>query len=585
MLLDLKVKDFGIIEEIDWSPGPGLNVITGETGAGKSLVVDAIAALLSGKLDEESIRHGAAAACLEGVFALPPRRISDLQDLLAEKGLAGDEETLLLSAEFRRKGRSALRVNRQAVPRALMGQLGRFFIDIHGQSEHLSLLNKDYHLDFLDAYAHSLELRHNFAVKAAALAQTEHELKSIIEAERDRARREEFLRFQIDEIKKAKLTEGEDAELEKERNILASCEKLKSAAYEAYQAIYGEESAADSSSALERLNRAIHAISHYVEMDTSLKPSLEFLENTARGLADIARDLHAYSEKLAYDPARLEEIEARRELILSLLRKYGQTIPAVLEYQQQAERELAGLVHSTERRSQLEALCDSLKREMGVIAAGLSQKRSAAAEKLTAEVEKELKELGMAQVKFAVAIAQEDSPEGIPLADGKCCKFSKYGVDNVEFLAATNPGEPLKPLAKIASTGEISRFMLALKSALSEADNTPVLIFDEIDIGVGGRSGEVLGKKLWKLARNRQVICVTHLPQIAVFADAHFTVHKETAGNRTLSRIEALDGEARLKEIAAMLSGVRFTETARENARELLGKAQEWQSGTKKKRT
>ncbi|MDD5126950.1 MAG: DNA repair protein RecN [Dehalococcoidales bacterium] len=583
MLLELRVKDFGIIEEIDWSPGPGLNVITGETGAGKSLVVDAVAALLSGKLDEAAIRHGADAACLEGVFSLPQSQPSPVKDLLIEKGLAADDDSLLLSAEFRRQGRSTLRANRQAVPRALMGQIGRFFIDIHGQSEHLSLLNKDYHLDFLDTYAHSLEMRHEFTGKAEGLARAENELKSILAAEQERARREEFLRFQIDEIKRAKLQEGEETELEKERNILASCEKLKSAAYEAYQAIYGEDSTA-SPSALERLNEAVHALSHYVELDGSLKPSLEFLEATARGLADTARDLNAYANRLEFDPARLEEIEARRDLIHSLQRKYGKTVAAILEYQRKAEQELTGLVRSSERRGELEALCRSLRKEMGTLAARLSQARAAAAQKLTTEVKKELKELGMAQVEFATAITQNAAAGGIPLPDGRYCAFHKYGVDNVEFLASTNPGEPLKPLAKIASTGEISRFMLALKSALSEADNTPVLIFDEIDIGVGGRSGEILGKKLWKLARHRQVICVTHLPQIAVFADAHYTVRKETAGSRTMSRIKALEGEARLAEIATMLSGARFTGTALDNAREMLARAQEWQRGTKKKR-
>lgn len=583
MLLDLRVKDFGIIEEIDWSPSPGLNVITGETGAGKSLVIDAVAALLAGKVDEEVIRHGADAACLEGVFAVTGKA-SPLRELLTEKGLAGDDgEILLLSAEFRRQGRSILRVNRQAVPRTLLNQIGRFFIDIHGQSEHLSLLKKEYQLDFLDACAHSLELRHNFSAKAEALSRAEQELKTLLEAERDRARREEFLRFQVEEIKGAKLREDEEAEMEKERNILTSCEKLKNAAYETYRAIYGDESSINGSSALDRLNEAVRAISSYVKLDASLKPHLDFLEETVHGLEEAARDIHSYGDRLEYDPSRLEEIESRRELIRDLKRKYGQTIPEILSYLAKSERELAGLVHSTERRSQLEVTLQTLKKEMGEIADALSRKRALAARKLTTEVKKELRDLGMSQVDFTVAITREPAPEGIPLPDGGHCAFNKSGVDDVEFLVSTNPGEPLKPLAKIASTGEISRFMLAMKSALSGADNIPVLIFDEIDMGVGGRSGEVLGKKLWRLARHRQVICVTHLPQIAAFADAHYAVHKETAGKRTLSKIEPLNGETRLREIAAMLAGPRYSDATLNNARELMQKAQDWKEGPGKK--
>ncbi len=332
-----------------------------------------------------------------------------------------------------------------------------------------------------------------------------------------------------------------------------------------------------SNSALERLNEAVHAISRYTELDPALKQQCDSLEATVRGLEEAAREIHAYGDRLEYDPARLEEIESRLELIRNLKRKYGQTIPEIPSYLKKAEQELAGITHSEARRAELEQTCRTIKLEMGEIAAELSQTRIRAARKLVTAAKKELKDLNLARVDFTVSITQEPAPDGIPLPDGKSYAFHKWGVDNVEFLASTNPGEPLKPLAKIASTGEISRFMLALKGALSEADHTPVLIFDEIDIGVGGRSGEILGKKLWRLARNRQVVCVTHLPQIAVFADAHYAVRKETIRSRTLSRIERLTGKARLQELATMLAGPNYTETALNNARELLGKAKAWQ--------
>jgi DNA repair protein RecN (Recombination protein N) len=268
-------------------------------------------------------------------------------------------------------------------------------------------------------------------------------------------------------------------------------------------------------------------------------------------------------------------MESRLELIRGLKRKYGQTIGEVLAYQTRAQEELDNVSGSAERSAQLKETAAALKEEMGQMAARLSAERAQAAEKLITEVKKELNELNMSQVDFRVSLTQEKDEDGLPLPDGRYA-FTNEGIDKVEFMVSTNPGEPLKPLAKIASTGELSRFTLALKGALTEADHIPVLIFDEIDIGVGGRSGEIIGKKLSSLARNHQVVCVTHLPQIAAFADAHFSVHKELAGTRTLSRLESLEDEARLKELAIMLAGARYSQTALTNAHELLHRAESW---------
>lgn len=575
LLLELRVKALGIIEEINWRLSHGLNVITGETGAGKSLVIDAVEALLAGKVEDEVIRYGATEAQIEGVFALPRGKgVSQLRKLLVEKGLDSDEETLVIDCELRRQGRSIMRVNGHAIPRALLQQIGRFLIDIHGQSEHLSLLDRKCHLDFLDAYAHALSLRDRFSDKAAELYKVEQELKVLAGEQKDLARREEFLRFQLDEIKRAKLQEREEEELERERNILSSIEKLKAYSYEAYQALCGED--ASHSSALHKLNEAVRAMKKLADLDPTLKQQLSSLEETEYGLEEMARDIHSYSDRLEYDPKRLEEIESRLELIRNLKRKYGQTIAEVLDYLRKAEKELEGLSHSSQRLAELEERRSHLKEEMGRIAYELSNIRSQAVGKLVTEVKKELDDLNMSQVEFEVAISQVQAPEGIPFPDGETYTFNNEGVDVVEFIASTNPGEPLKPLAKIASTGEISRFMLALKGALSQADNIPVLVFDEIDVGVGGRSGEIIGKKLWSLAQNRQVICVTHLPQIAVFADAHYSIHKEVSGARTLSILETLQDEARVQELAVMLGGAQYTETSVNNARELMQKAEIW---------
>jgi DNA repair protein RecN (Recombination protein N) len=289
--------------------------------------------------------------------------------------------------------------------------------------------------------------------------------------------------------------------------------------------------------------------------------------------------VHAYGDNLNFDPRRLEEVQARLEVIRSLKRKYGGSVDEILRYLARAERELEGLTYSGERRQKLEEEKGQLKKEMGNLASRISRERNKAARKLSGVVKKELAELNMGRVDFDIAITQELSPEGIPFPDDKLYKYSASGADDIVFMASTNPGEPLKPLDKIASTGEISRFLLALKSALAEADTIPVLIFDEIDIGIGGRSGEVIGKKLWNLARHHQVICVTHLPQIAAFADAQYRVSKQTTGKRTVSTIEPIQGEARFKELAVMMAGARYTPTALNAAKELIEKAESWKKG------
>jgi DNA repair protein RecN (Recombination protein N) len=577
VLDELTVKDFGIIEAITWQPAAGLNVITGETGAGKSLVVDAVEALLSGQVQEEDIRHGSDEARVEGIFRVAQNdREEILRELLAEKGLEADDDALLLTCDFRRQGRTTPRVNRQAVSRSLLRDIGAVLVDIHGQSEHLSLLNKDRHLGFLDACAHTLELRHDFSAMAAELHRVERDIKALTRDEQELARQKELLAFQIDEIEKAELREEEEEELKKELALLASAEKLKAAAYEIYRIIYGDDSVSASSSVVDKVNEALPVLRNVIEADPSLQSKLGYLEEIVSGLEELAREIRSYGDNLNYDPSRLEEVQNRLELLRSLKRKYGGSINTVLDYLAKAGDELEGLTSSGERREQLQNKKEQLKKEMGELASRLSAQRAQAGQKLAVAVKKELAELSMAQVEFDVSMTREASPEGIPFPDGGSYRFDSSGVDDVVFIASTNPGEPMKPLDRIASTGEISRFMLALKSALAEADTIPVLIFDEIDIGVGGRSGEVIGRKLCNLSRNHQVICVTHLPQIAAFADAHFSVSKHTAGDRTVSTIEALQGDSRLKELAVMIAGSRYTDTALNTARELMEKAEAW---------
>ena len=576
MLIELKVRNFGIIEEIDWQLDSGLNVITGETGAGKSLVIDAVEALLTGKINDMDIRYGATKTFIEATFYLEEDGTAEkIRSLLADNGIKA-EKTLILSGELRRQGRSTFRLNGRAIARGILEQVGDLLIDIHGQSEHLSLLNKNSHLNFLDSYAHSLSLREQFSIKAAELYEIEHELNTLIEKEKESARQDEFLRFQIEEIRRAELKEGEEEVLEKEQKRLASSEKLKKTSFEAYRAIYGDDNTTSYSSALEKLNEAIQSLEALNEIDNTLKPQLDYLQEALGGIEETARDIRKYSEQLEYDPQRLTEVDNRFELIRNLKRKYGDTIASILGYLNKAESQLEEIGSYEERKNNLQERCTLLKGEMGKLAARLSKSRKEAAQKLVNAVQNELAELNMSGVIFDISIKQNPSQGGLLYPDGNCYAFNRDGADMVEFRTSTNPGEPLKPLEIIASTGEMSRFMLALKSALAEADKIPVLIFDEIDIGVGGRSGDVVGKKLWRLACGRQAICVTHLPQIGAFADSHFSVQKLATGERTTSKIEKLDDSEHLNEMAVMLAGPNYTEATRQSASELIREAVLW---------
>ena len=574
MLAELKVKSFGIIDELTWCLASGFNVITGETGAGKSLVIDAIEALLDGKLDEESIRYGADSARVETVFFLAKNPLwPRLKSLLEEKGVAVEEGDLLMSCEFRRQGRTVIRINGSAVTRALLREVGGLLVDVHGQSEHLSLFDKRHHLDYLDAYAHAGDMRSQFGESASRLYALQDELEKLRQAVAERAHRREILRYQNDEITRAKLKDGEEEELEQKRRVMSSCEKLKALAYEAYQALNGDDGVGPV--ALSRLNEAIRSMQSLVALDPSLKPQMDTLESALAGIEETARDVRSYEEGLEYDPRELEEIEGRLELIHALKNKYGNSVAQVLEKQRNIESELARLESSEADEARLENDITKLKDELGKQAVILSAARKKAAAKFEKDVERELGELNMSQVRFEVGIKQTDDERGIPF-EGRRVGFTRDGADEVEFMVSTNPGEPMKPLAAIASTGEVSRFTLALKVALAEADATPVLIFDEIDIGVGGRSGDVIGKKLWSLSRHHQVICVTHLPQIAVFADSHYSVSKEAAGERTTSFISTLDGASRVPELAAMLGGAAQSATSVKNATEMAQKAESW---------
>jgi len=462
-------------------------------------------------------------------------------------------------------------VNGRAVTLGTLESIGQRLVDIHGQTEHLSLLRVREHIDFLDRYGDLWSLRREVVDLVRQLRQVRQDLSALMRDERELARRADLLTYQIEEIASANLRVGEEEELDEERTRLANAEQLMELANDAYRALYvGEEGQA---SAIDLLGQVAHSLTDLEKIDSSLKEQRQAVEETSYQLEDLARSLRAYRDSIEFDPARLRQIEERADLIYNLKRKYGDSIAEILAFGEAAQRELDGIVHREEQVEELTAQEAELLRQIGASAAQLSAQRRATGEQLGEAIEAELKDLGMEGARFGVAIEQKEAEDGAWVGD-KRYAFDTTGIDRVEFLIAPNVGEPLKSLVKIASGGETSRLMLALKTVLSMADRTPTLIFDEIDAGIGGRAGGVVGQKLWSLtagagpgSAGHQVLCITHLPQLAGYGDVHFKVDKSVVGERTLTMVQQLTEEERVEELASMLGAA--TKVTRRSAQEL----------------
>ncbi|HEX5506337.1 MAG TPA: DNA repair protein RecN, partial [Thermomicrobiales bacterium] len=465
-------------------------------------------------------------------------------------------------------------------------------VDIHGQSDHLSLLRPASHIDFLDRYAGVLPAREEVAALVGELREVRERLANLDRDERELARRVDLLRFQVDEIVAARLRPEEEEELLAERRVLGSAERLMELSELAHRRLSGaagDDFAGGKAprAALDLLRQVGVALDELARLDPSLNDLRAQVEEQLYLLEDAAATLRDYRERVEADPARLAEIEERLTLLKDLKRKYGATIEEVLAFGAEAEAELAQIERGEERAEELRAREAELLAEIGRRAAGLTRARRAAGDRLAAAVEQAIAELNMGRARFAVQLAHADDPRGAPVPDpdtpgapARRLAFDAHGVDRVEFLLAANAGEPLRPLARVASGGEMARLMLALKSILSQEDTTPTLVFDEVDVGVGGRSGQVVGEKLWGLTAGgaHQVLCISHLPQIAAFGDAHFRISKQEIGDRTTSSVERIEGAARVEEIAAMLDGVPVTPASRASAEEMLGRVAEWKS-------
>jgi DNA repair protein RecN (Recombination protein N) len=630
MLSELRISNFAIIDSLTLTFSPGFNVLTGETGAGKSIIIDAVDMLLGGKAGQEVIRAGAELTQVEGVFLLAPAAAQAVTPLLEQEGLEADSPGLLsLARELRRGGRTVVRVNGRAVALAVLKEIGNQLVDIHGQSDHLSLMRPREHVHLLDRYAGLTAQREQIAAQTRRLNAVRKELAGMRRDQRELARRVDLLSFQADEIETASLESGEDAALESERRRLANAEQLIRLTDAARARL--EEDDGDQPGAADLLSDASGYLSKLAAIDPDANTLLETAEALADQLRDLSYALEAYAADVEFNPDRLTEVEERLSLIFNLKRKYGDTIDEIIAFGRRARAELETLENAEVRTAELEQEEERLLDQIGRHGAALSQSRRAAAVRMAAEVERELADLRMAKAKFAVDIQWQAEAAGAVVGDVDApgdmapgrYHFDSTGLDQVEFLVSANPGEPLKPLVKVASGGETSRLMLALKTVLGRADETPTLIFDEIDVGIGGRVGGTVGRKLWELtvgggqvasgrwqvteARDQrseirglesggrrpeaeelwgdghQVLCITHLPQLAGYGDAHFVVRKLVEGEHTYTEVISLAGEERVLELAAMLgTPANGSAAGRGSVEEMLAEVAEVKRGARR---
>ena len=552
MLTELRIQNFAIIQDLTLAFSDGLVVLTGETGAGKSIILDALNAVLGGRVDVNDIRRGADKAVIEADFRLEALNLAAVRDLLEPEGLWEENDLLTLSREIRAGGRSLARVNGRSVSLALQSELGALLADIHGQSEHLSLLKVRYHLDLLDRFAHQEDTLNAYTLLyrqwLAARAEL-HELVNLQQYAKDRA---DMLKYQIQELEAARLKTEEEADLRQERTLLANAETLHSLSRQALSAL---DEGADALPVTDLLGEAVHALSELARIDPQMSGMSERAAQALNTLSEIAYELRGYLENIEFNPARLDQIEERLNTLNFLKRKYGGSVESAKAYLQKAQDELGKVENVDEQINEVEQKISQITQELGLLAAKLSLERHSAAQKLENGVETGLQNLQMKDARFRVHFTLEPDPDGLDL-DGQRVAFDATGADRVEFLIETNPGEGFKPLVKIASGGETSRLMLALKHVLAEADQIPTLVFDEIDQGIGGRVGVVVGQMLWQLGREHQVMCVTHLPQLAAYGDQHLRVSKQEVDGRTLTQVLELDKNARKEELAGMLGSL-----------------------------
>jgi DNA repair protein RecN (Recombination protein N) len=554
MLTELRINNFAIIDHLDLRFPDGLVTFTGETGAGKSIIMDALDTLLGSRAENTHIRTGADLATIEASFQITNPIREPLHKILQREELLDDPDYFTLGREIRRNNRNVARINGRSVGVSLIREIGEYMVDIHGQSEHLSLLRVRQHLDLLDRYAHIDDTLQSYKKTYARLVAIRQELEMLRQSERDAARRMDLLAYQVNEIESANLKPGEDEELKEEHNRLANAEGLASLTQESLQLL--DESSPEVPNVMDLMGTILSNLENLSIIDTSQAEIHSKAAQMFEDITEISKQLRNYQDAIEHNPNRLAQVEDRIALIINLKRKYGDTIDAVLAFGQKAQQDFEVITNAGDRIIELEGEQDKLLKLLGEKGVALSSKRHAAAEKLQHKLEIELDDLKMAGARFKVDFQQRPDPNGVPLPDGIRVAFDSNGLERVEFIIETNPGEGFKPLVKIASGGETSRFMLALKNVLASADQVPTLVFDEIDQGIGGRVGMVVGQKLRLLASQHQVFCITHLPQLAAYGGQHYRVEKVIKENRTVTLVDQVEGESRIRELAQMLGEV-----------------------------
>ena len=564
MLKELSIKNLAVIESVRVLFEPGLNVLTGETGAGKSILIDALTLLLGHRATSEVIRTGADSANVEAIFHLP--RSAPLVARLTELGYPLEDDELILRRELSRSGRSRAYLNDSVAALAVMAETGEALVEIHGQHEAQSLLRSGRHLDLLDDFGGLAGDR--TAVRAAyeEWIRCSADLEKLRASARERVQRQDLYRFQVEEIDAAGLHPGEEETLREERRRLQHAGRLTEGTAQAYALLAGE-----SASALEQGQRALATLRELAKLDPGLAELVQGLDAALIPLEDLTQSLRSYRGKVEVDPARLEELDRRMDELTRLKRKYGDSVEAILAFREKAAQSLEEIGQGEERAGDLARRLATLAPELAASALSLCHRRSEAALRFETAVNRELQGLGMAKARFQVELSQEPATPESPAADG--WRVTARGVDAAEFLIAPNPGEEPRPLARIASGGELSRIMLALKVVLAATEGVRVVIFDEVDAGIGGRTGDAIGRKLSQVAQGRQVISVTHLPQIACYADHHLLVEKTVRGGRSVVGVTPLAGPERTREVARMLGGKSVTETSLRHAKELLSNA------------
>lgn len=559
MLLEINIRNYVIIENQVVTFEPGLNVITGETGSGKSLLIDALSAITGGKFSKEDIRSGEGKASIEALFSIAG--VDNISELLEEYGIELDEAmNLVIAREVNSQGKSSCRINGQIVTLSMLKKIAQYLVDIVGQNEHQLLFNTIKHGEFVDDFGESTtrKLKSELKLYVDKLRGLEEKLDSISGNSSERERKLDLLKFQIEEISDAKIRSNEDEELKEKRHMLINSEKL----LKGINSIYGDFFKGDSGlrSAFDIINEGSSSLEELAGIDKRLEGCKASVESIVYQLEDIKGELREYREGIEFDTGEMDNIEERLDQINKLKRKYGSSIEEVLSYMEKASLDYEQLQNSEKHALEIEKQIEAVKEQYRTKARLLSDIRMDLARKLEKMIEKELQEINMPGSRFVIRISCYEE------------LISANGFNKTEFLISPNPGEPEKPLAKIASGGELSRVMLAIKNAFSEIEKAPCVIFDEVDTGVGGQTANMVGQKIKTISKNAQILCITHLPQIACLSDNHIYVDKTVENNKTYTIIKILDNKERINEIARMLGGNENFEASLEHAKKLIGK-------------